>query len=152
MTYAHPLGWLILGGLALVGGWIRHYYNLRHAGRDRPWMLAVGAAGIAGIALLATAGTPEPGAAGASAAPVDFRDVREVISVRCTVCHSTHPVHDLFEAPPGGITFDTAEEIRSRADEIHAVTVETRIMPLGNLTGMTEAERALVGRWSEQSR
>ena len=74
-----------------------------------------------------------------------------MITVRCAVCHSAHPVHELFDAPPGGITFDTAEEIRARADEIHAVTVETRIMPLGNLTGMTEEERALVGRWSEQS-
>ena len=151
MTYAHPLGWLILGALALVGGWIRHYYNLRHAGRNRPWMLVAGAVGLGGIALLATAGTPEPGAAGASAAPVDFGEVREVITVRCTVCHSAQPIHDLFQAPPGGITFDTDEEIRSRADAIHAVTVETRIMPLGNLTGMTEAERALVGRWSERS-
>ena len=151
MTYAHPLGWLILGALALVGGWIRHYYNLRHAGRNRPWMLALGAAGLGAVALLATAGTPEPIAAGASGAPVDFRQVREVIAVRCAVCHSAHPVHDLFDAPPGGITFDTAEEIRSRGDEIHAVTVETRIMPLGNLTRMTEEERALVGRWSEQS-
>jgi uncharacterized membrane protein len=151
VTYAHPLGWLILGALALVGGWIRHYYNLRHAGRNRPWMLVVGAAGLGAVALLATAGSPEPTAAGASAAPVDFREVREVIAVRCAVCHSAHPVHDLFDAPPGGITFDTAEEILARADAIHAVTVETRIMPLGNLTEMTEEERALVGRWSSGS-
>jgi uncharacterized membrane protein len=56
MTYAHPLGWLMLGALALIGGWVRHYYNLRHAGRNRPWMLAVGAAGLGAVALLATAG------------------------------------------------------------------------------------------------
>lgn len=151
MTYAHPLGWLMLGALALIGGWVRHYYNLRHAGRNRPWMLAVGAAGLGAVALLATAGAPEPTAADASATPVDFGEVRDVIAVRCAVCHSAHPVHDLFDAPPGGIAFDTAEEIRARADQIHAVTVETRIMPLGNLTEMTEEERALVGRWSEQS-
>jgi uncharacterized membrane protein len=151
MTYAHPLGWLILGALALVGGWVRHYYNLRHAGQNRPWMLAVGAAGLAAIALLATAGTPAPTPAGASATPVDFREVRDVIAVRCAVCHSAHPVHELFDAPPGGIAFDTAEEIRARAEQIHAVTVETRIMPLGNLTHMTEEERTLIGRWSEDS-
>jgi uncharacterized membrane protein len=151
MTYAHPLGWLILGALAFIGGWIRHYYNLRHAGRNRPWMLAVGAAGLAAVALFATAGTPGPGTADASAEPVDFREVRDVIAVRCAVCHSAHPVHELFQAPPGGITFDTAEEILTRADQIHAVTVETRIMPLGTLTEMTEEERALIGRWSGRS-
>jgi uncharacterized membrane protein len=114
-------------------------------------MLAIGAAGLGAIAFFATVGTPDPTEAGASDAPVDFREVRDVIAVRCAVCHSAHPVHELFDAPPGGITFDTAEEIVARADRIHAVTVETRIMPLGNLTGMTEEERSLVGRWSGRS-
>lgn len=152
MTYAHPWGWLILGALALIGGWIRHYYNLRHAGRDRPWILVGAAAALGAVALLATEGAPGPAGAAAGDAPVDFRQVREVIAVRCAACHSAHPVHELFDAPPGGITFDTEEEIRTRADRIFAVTVGTRVMPLGNLTGMTEEERALVGRWARQAK
>jgi uncharacterized membrane protein len=151
MTYTHPQGWLILGALGLIGGWIRHYYNLRHAGRNRPWMLAGAAAALGAVAILATEGAPGPTGAAAGDAPVEFQDVREVIAVRCAVCHSAHPVHELFDAPPGGITFDTEDEIRSRADRIHAVTIETGVMPLGNLTGMTEEERALVGRWARQS-
>jgi uncharacterized membrane protein len=75
-----------------------------------------------------------------------------VFAVRCAVCHSAHPAHELFTAPPAGIAFDSEEEIRARAASIYAVTIETRIMPLGNLTGMTEAERALVGRWARQAR
>ena len=150
MTYSNPLGWLILGALGLIGGWIRHYYNLRHAGRDRPWMLGAAALGFVAVAVLATAGSPAPRAAGADDAPVEFDAVRDVIAVRCTVCHSAHPVHELFQAPPGGIMFDTEAEIRARADRIYAVTVETRVMPLGNLTGMTEEERALVGRWARE--
>ncbi|HET9333200.1 MAG TPA: urate hydroxylase PuuD [Gemmatimonadota bacterium] len=152
LTYNHPLGWLILGALSFLGGWIRHYYNLRHAGRHRPWMLVAAAAGFAGIAVLATFGTPAPAAAGADDAPVGLTDVREVIAVRCGVCHSAEPVHELFEAPPGGIAFDTDDEIVSRADRIYAVTIESRVMPLGNLTGMTEEERALVGRWARQAK
>ena len=151
MTYAHPHGWLILGALALIGGSIRHYYNLRHAGRHRPWILAASAAGLAGVAVASTMGMPGPTAAGADDAPIPFEEVRAVIAVRCAVCHSAHPVHELFDAPPAGIAFDTEEEIRSRADRIHAVTVETRVMPLGNLTGMTEEERALVGRWARSA-
>jgi len=53
-------------------------------------------------------------------------------------------------AHPAGL-IDTEDEIRSRADRIYAVTIESRVMPLGNLTGMTEAERALVGRWARQA-
>ncbi|HEY7471827.1 MAG TPA: urate hydroxylase PuuD [Gemmatimonadota bacterium] len=150
MTYAHPQGWLILGALALIGGWIRHYYNLRHAGRDRPWMLAAAAAGFGIVAFAATRDAPGPESADASGAPVAYETVREIIAVRCAVCHSAHPVHELFQAPPGGITFDSEAEIRARADRIYAVTIETRVMPLGNLTGMTEEERALVGRWARR--
>jgi uncharacterized membrane protein len=110
------------------------------------------AAGFAAIALLATLETPGPATAGAGDAPVALADVREVIAVRCAVCHSADPVNELFDAPPGGIAFDTEDEIRSRADRIYAVTIESRVMPLGNLTGMTEAERSLVGRWAEQAK
>jgi uncharacterized membrane protein len=152
ITYSNPHGWLILGAFGLIGGWIRHYYNLRHAGRDRPWMLAAAAVGFVGVALLATAGAPGPPAAGADDAPVEFAEVRDVFAVRCAVCHSAHPAHELFDAPPGGIAFDTEEEIRARADRIYAVTIETRVMPLGNLTDMTEEERALVGRWAQRTR
>ncbi|HYO48195.1 MAG TPA: urate hydroxylase PuuD [Gemmatimonadota bacterium] len=152
ITYAHPLGWLILGTLGLIGGLIRHYYNLRHAGRNRPWMLAAAGLAFAGVAFLATAGAPGPPAAGADDAPVEFAEVRDIFAVRCAVCHSAHPLHELFTAPPAGIAFDTEEEIRARADRIYSVTIETRIMPLGNLTGMTEEERALVGRWARQTK
>lgn len=148
MTYAHPLGWAILGGLAATGGAVRHYYNQRHAGRDRPWILVAAALALAGIAVLATAGAPGPPEADADEPAVAFAEVREVFAVRCAVCHSARPVHELFDAPPGGIALDTEDEIRARADRIYAVTIESRVMPLGNLTGMTEEERSLVGRWA----
>ena len=46
------------------------------------------------------------------------------------------------------VNYRTSHQIRARADRIYAVTVETRVMPLGNLTEMTEEERTLVGRWA----
>jgi uncharacterized membrane protein len=113
-------------------------------------MLAAAAAGFGIVAFAATRDAPGPESADASGAPVAYETVREIIAVRCAVCHSAHPVHELFQAPPGGITFDSEAEIRARADRIYAVTIETRVMPLGNLTGMTEEERALVGRWARR--
>jgi uncharacterized membrane protein len=115
-------------------------------------MLAAAAGAFFAVALLATAGAPGSPEAGADEAAVELSAVRNVIVVRCAPCHSANPVHELFDAPPAGIAFDTAEEIQARAAAIRAVTVETRIMPLGNLTGMTEAERALVGRWARGAR
>ncbi|HUP18424.1 MAG TPA: urate hydroxylase PuuD [Gemmatimonadota bacterium] len=148
MTYNHPQGWLILGALGLIGGTVRHYYNLRHAGCHRPWLLAAAAAGLVAVAVAVALGTPGPRAAGAEAGPVELARVREVIAARCASCHSAHPTSEIFTAAPAGIAFDTEAEIVDRAERIHAVVVENRVMPLGNLTGMTEEERELVGRWA----
>ena len=43
--------------------------------------------------------------------------------------------------------FDTPESIARLAERIRVRAVETRTMPLGNKTGMTDGERALLGRW-----
>ncbi|MDX1623121.1 MAG: urate hydroxylase PuuD [Gemmatimonadota bacterium] len=157
VAYEHPQGWLILGALAALGGWIRHYFNLRHRGRDRPWILATAAIGFVAVALFAARGTgrggPSGDLAGAGAGgdeAVAFEEVRAVIASRCATCHSADPVDELFDAPPAGIAFDTPEQIRSRAGKIYEVTVASRVMPLGNLTDMTEEERALVGRWARR--
>ena len=43
--------------------------------------------------------------------------------------------------------FDTPEQIAAKAAEIKAQAVDAIIMPLGNLTKMTDEERQTVGRW-----
>ena len=48
---------------------------------------------------------------------------------------------------PGGVTFDTPESISRLAERIRVRAVETKTMPLANKTGITEDERALLGRW-----
>ena len=70
-----------------------------------------------------------------------------MIHERCTVCHSAQPSSPLFSAAPAGVMFDTAEQIREQAAKIHAQTVASQIMPLGNITQMTQDERDLLGDW-----
>jgi uncharacterized membrane protein len=53
-----------------------------------------------------------------------------------------------FKAPPKGIAFDSPEQIERYVDQILRVAVRTHSMPLGNRTGMTTEERALLGRWT----
>jgi uncharacterized membrane protein len=43
--------------------------------------------------------------------------------------------------------FDTAEQIRQLAPRIQAQAVTSQIMPLGNITQMTQQERELIGAW-----
>jgi uncharacterized membrane protein len=44
---------------------------------------------------------------------------------------------------------ETAAQVEARADEIRTV-VASRTMPLGNVTGMTDAERDRVVAWVDQ--
>ena len=43
--------------------------------------------------------------------------------------------------------FDTPAQIVGRAQQINQQAVVTRNMPFGNVTGMTDDERDLLGAW-----
>ena len=88
-----------------------------------------------------------PAAAPAPVASVDFDKVHAVIQERCAVCHSATPTSPLFSAAPGGVMFDTAQQIKLMAPRIQAQAVASQIMPLGNITQMTQQERDLIGAW-----
>ncbi len=70
-----------------------------------------------------------------------------MIEARCTPCHSMRPTQPGFSSPPAGVVLDTPAQIRALAAQIKAVAVESTFMPLGNVTRMTKAERATLGRW-----
>ena len=46
-----------------------------------------------------------------------------------------------------GVLLETPEEIRARAAMINQQVWVTRVMPPGNLTNMTDAERRMIARW-----
>ena len=97
-----------------------------------------------------TDASAESPAAADSAAPAtssDFAKVENVIHERCTVCHSASPSSPMFSAAPAGLMLDTPEQMKAQAAKIHAQTVATQIMPLGNITQMTQDERDLIGSW-----
>jgi uncharacterized membrane protein len=143
-TYGHSYSWLILVVLLVIGAWIRHFFNLRHTGRT-VWAIPVSAAlAIAALAIVIRPQTES--AAGEPAIP--FSRVAQIVDQRCTACHSQHPTK--VDSAPKGIRFDTPAEIQEQADAIEQQAVETRAMPLGNVTGMTEFERQLLGRWIAQ--
>jgi uncharacterized membrane protein len=143
-TYGHSYSWLILVVLLLIGAWVRHFFNLRHLGRT-VWAIPISAA-IA-IAVLAILIRPQNDSA-AGAVPVRFSQVARIVDERCTACHSQHPTK--VTAAPRGIELDTPQEIKAQIVGIEQQAVETTAMPLGNVTGMTQAERDLLGHWIAQ--
>jgi uncharacterized membrane protein len=77
---------------------------------------------------------------------VDPGQVQAIFEKRCVPCHSNSPKLLGLTAPPNGIILETLDELRAHLPEIRQ-QVSLRAMPLGNLTGMTEEERAQVLMW-----
>jgi uncharacterized membrane protein len=145
-AYGHSYSWLVLVAMMAIGAWIRLFFNLRHQGRNVWWIPVTAALGIAAVAVAIrpTGG----GGAAASVGTVAFSRVQSIVEQRCVPCHSAHPTK--VSSAPLGIVFDTPSQIAAQASTIKQVAVTTKVMPLGNATGMTQAERDLLGAWIRQ--
>ncbi len=142
MTYGHAFNWAILVAISLAGALVRVYFVARHSGRASPLPLVA-----AGALLVIVAVVIAPTNTAAGTGNVDFDAVRTVVHQRCTGCHAAVPEHPGFQAAPAGVVLETDRQIVAEALRIHQQTVVTRVMPIGNLTGITEDERALLDRW-----
>ncbi|HWC46138.1 MAG TPA: urate hydroxylase PuuD, partial [Casimicrobiaceae bacterium] len=141
MTYSAPHAWLVLAALMLLAAYVRHFFNLRHRGRT-VWAIPVAAA--VGTLVLAIAIAP---ARTTPAGHVAFADVEAIIHMRCAPCHAATPTQAGITTAPKGVLLDSPAQIVANAAGIRAQAVNTHAMPLGNLTAMTDDERAKLGAW-----
>ncbi len=146
-TFGNNYNWLILIALTLTSVAIRHFINLYEKGIYAKWIIPF--ATIALIALIIV--TAPPRKKFAKELPmVSFTQVQPIIQKRCTNCHSSKPSDNVNVIAPNGIMFDTPDEIKKHAERILVRAVQTKTMPQGNKTGITETERELIGVWIEQ--
>lgn len=144
MTYAHPQGWLVLILVMLAGVLIRQFFVLRHSGQLRWWLPGV-ALGLLAMTFIWL----KPDIAQAGGESVSFTEVEPVIQQRCASCHASVPTQAGFVQAPKGIVLQTPQQIQQHAT-LAAQTIQSGYMPIGNLTGMTDEERALFIRWAAQ--
>jgi uncharacterized membrane protein len=140
LTFGHRHAWLVLVAILLLAAFVRHFFNLRHKGRT-VWSIPVVAA--IGTLLLAIAIAPQK----PQAAAYTFADVQRIVAARCATCHAAKPAQPGFNDPPKGFVLDTPQLIVANAKLINEQAVVSKVMPIGNLTGMTDAERATLGAW-----
>ena len=76
-----------------------------------------------------------------------FASVRPILELHCVGCHSATPTMAGFAAAPLGIMLDSYEHAAPNAARIQKVTVDTQVMPLGNMTNMTFDERKAIADW-----
>jgi uncharacterized membrane protein len=149
-TWSHPQNWLVLILMMFAGAAIRQFFVLRHGyklGRNKhplPYAL-VGVAVILGVIVWMK---PAPQLASAKAAntenatPVSFAQIQPVLAQRCAQCHGE-------QVQMKNVRIDSPEAVGKHAQAIYQQVVVSRLMPMNNSTGLTEDERAMIGRWFE---
>ena len=150
MTYGSKYAWVVLAVIMLAGALVRQYFVLRHLGRNPIALPAVATVLIAGLVIaLAPRTAPTGGAAAAvrDSQQIGFDRIAPIIAERCAVCHAEKPSFAGFQQPPGGLRLDTPQQIQAAAPRIQQQAVNTQTMPIGNITKMTDDERALIARW-----
>ena len=143
-TYAHPYNWAILMLITAAGVSIRHFFNRRHKGVFAWPYPVIGAALLAVVSWWTLPRLPSlPEVAG----PVTMEQVRTIVGQRCATCHSSAPTFPGVAQPPAGVILQTPQQIAQNAQRIYQQVVATRIMPLGNVTEMTDEERSMIAVW-----
>ena len=150
LTYGAKYNWLVLIAMAFAGAAIRAWFVARHKAHERggrtPLLpLALGLAVLAGV-IVAVA--PHPSATVANALPPAqrFAEVQAIVNQRCVPCHAAQPTFAGFPAAPKGVQLDSPAAILAQTAQMQA-QLRTKVMPIGNLTQMTDAERETVLAW-----
>lgn len=147
MTYGAARPWLVLALIALTGIAVRHSFNLRHKGRKPVWIYAtIAFFALATVTYVAAEKGGKPQAKPAKDV-VTYATVQPILQKHCVSCHSAKPTDPAFTMAPLGLALDTAQQAGAAASKIKAQAVDTEIMPLGNMTNMTDQERKVLGQW-----
>ncbi len=141
-TYGAKYNWLVLVAIMVAGALIRMSFALRHKalayGQPVPWhFAAIGTLLLVGVVFSTM---PAPQAPQAAAAPASFAEVQAVVTQRCTMCHGA-------AMQSKNVRLDSAAEIGKNAQQIYQQATVLKTMPMNNATQITDAERALIGRW-----
>ncbi|MDD2926750.1 urate hydroxylase PuuD [Rhodoferax sp.] len=158
-TYTHPQNWLVLIAMMLAGAAIRQFFVLRHGyklGRNRhPWPYALlGGVLIAALVVwLAPRSAPvvtenatnsvaiEAGNTQAGG-QISYAILQPILAQRCYLCHGA-------QVQMKNVRLDSPAGVKQHAQGIYQQAVVTKIMPMTNTTGISEAERQVIKQWFE---
>jgi uncharacterized membrane protein len=158
-TYTHPQNWLILIAMMFAGAAIRQFFVMRHGfklGRNAnplPYAL-VGVAVLLGLMLwLAPKPAPESmqtttnsvaSSAGNTGAggQIGYAILQPILAQRCYMCHGP-------QVQMKNVRLDSVDNVKLHAQNMYQQVVVTKIMPMNNATGISEAERMIFKQWFE---
>lgn len=153
-TFGNQYNWIVLLLLFVLGAGIRHFQITEERGHPAYWVLAPSVLALVATMAVTWPKAKAPTSPEATAGPqVQFAQVQAIVYNRCTPCHASVPYPPpgaKYTEPPNGVVLETGEQIIQMADKIKAQAVDSRAMPLGNMTRITNEERETLAKWFEQ--
>jgi uncharacterized membrane protein len=158
-TYTHPQNWLVLIAMMFAGAAIRQFFVMRHGyklgrnGNPLPYALAglvvIGAVMVwlaprpAPATTQAVGGSNAPEAVEASVGgPIGYATLQPILAQRCYLCHGA-------QVQMKNVRLDSPANVKLHAQNIYQQVVVSKIMPMTNTTGISEAERMVIKQWFE---
>ena len=170
--YTHAYNWVVLVLMMLAGALIRHFFVARHGWKQgrvaNPWGYAVSGVLVLVLVMVGVKNFPEEGggslsgqklssiansntAANGESNPAvgstiplgtatSYRTLAVVLEQRCYMCHGA-------TVQMKNVRLDSPSDLKKHAPTVYEQVVLKKAMPLGNSTGITEAERNLIKEW-----
>jgi uncharacterized membrane protein len=156
-TYTHPQNWLVLIGMMFAGASIRQFFVMRHGfklGRNgNPLPYALVGIAVIGVMMVWLAPKPEPAAVASNPIAIDagntgaggqigYATLQPILAQRCYMCHGP-------QVQMKNVRLDSAVNVKLHAQNMYQQVVVSKIMPMNNTTGISEAERMILKQWFE---
>ncbi|HEV2506006.1 MAG TPA: urate hydroxylase PuuD [Mesorhizobium sp.] len=158
LAFGTQFNWIIASLVFLIGVLIRHFFNTQHARKGNPtWTWLAAAILFVIIMWLSTVPKVLTGEQKVSSAAevyttsTHFPAARDAILGRCSMCHTQEPVYEGIYHAPKGVILDSDATIAEHAREIYLQAGRSHAMPPGNVTQITDQERALLVTWFEEA-
>lgn len=151
LAHSGKYSWSIIPLLIVIGAVIRHYFDTFHETGKRlvwPWAVTVSLAlSVIFLSALGTVLVRQSGHKTAGSTQPFNLSAETILLSRCSMCHARNPDWVGIHLPPKGVVLETNDDMKYWASEIEKVAVLSSAMPPGNITGITDEERALLGQW-----
>ncbi len=161
LAFASQWNWVIASLVFLMGVTIRHWFNITHARKGRPyWTIP---ATIVIFAVIVWLSLPPPfaypeeeeamGPAALLYADAEgFGAVTDIVLANCAMCHALQPGFGNLYWPPKGVMLETPAQIAAHARQIYMQAGASHAMPPAVANYMDDESRAVIRGWFEGAR
>lgn len=142
-VYNHQYNWILLLILMVSGAMVRQAMVTKNP-KERYLVIPA----LIGLLSLVAISAQKPKAVEIKEV-ITYEKVAPIVQARCLSCHSSNNTDEVFKEAQKGVILETKELLRTHRHKA-LDQVSNKVMPLGNKTGMTDEERAILVKYLKE--